>query len=432
MNASFPLAPACRTLRARRDVKPENLLCSRRDGFDRVKLADFGSAMLLPPEGCAAVDPVAQGTTLYSPPEVLLGKTYSYAADMWASGITTYVLISGNFPFGSTADALSSSASFEGDAWAGASRPREFISSLLLHEPTMRPTALQARRHPWLSVRPRVEPPHAPALPQQRLVPPPHRQHQQPPPPPLRLRQQQPPLLQHSAPPPPLAPPPLAPMLTPAVPPTLPTEVALVLVPPPALSLSPSDEAALPAAGGLGGNGCPPSSTSPSPPPPASSETASPRTPPTHASTSDVPHALGQHDSPIKRVRLQPNSLGQDAPLPNQLSHPSHRSPHGPAALPAGAAAAAAPTGAAAPPPPHRPPPPPATKRRCLRASGAFEPPPTLGGWRAPEWASAAAEEPIGVRCPRLLTGLLPSPLHVLDNHHHALLQPAGDGGRAT
>ena len=50
----------------RSDVKPENLLCSRRDGFDRVKLADFGSAMVLPPEGCAAVDPVAQGTTLYS------------------------------------------------------------------------------------------------------------------------------------------------------------------------------------------------------------------------------------------------------------------------------------------------------------------------------------------------------------------------------
>ena len=74
---------------ARRDIKPENLLCSRRDGVDRVKLADFGSAMLLPPDGCAAVDPVAQGTTLYSPPEVLLGKTYSYAADMWATGITT-------------------------------------------------------------------------------------------------------------------------------------------------------------------------------------------------------------------------------------------------------------------------------------------------------------------------------------------------------
>lgn len=71
------------------DVKPENLLCEHRDGVDVVKLADFGSAVQLPPHGTAAVDPVAQGTTLYSPPEVLQGHAFSCAADMWAAGITT-------------------------------------------------------------------------------------------------------------------------------------------------------------------------------------------------------------------------------------------------------------------------------------------------------------------------------------------------------
>ena len=45
------LARLSRLRPLRSDVKPENLLCSRRDGFDRVKLADFGSAMVLPPEG---------------------------------------------------------------------------------------------------------------------------------------------------------------------------------------------------------------------------------------------------------------------------------------------------------------------------------------------------------------------------------------------
>ena len=75
--------------RPRSDVKPENLLCARVGGVDVVKLADFGSAVHLPPTGLAAVDPVAQGTTLYSPPEVLHGQAFSTAADIWAAGITT-------------------------------------------------------------------------------------------------------------------------------------------------------------------------------------------------------------------------------------------------------------------------------------------------------------------------------------------------------
>ena len=72
-------------------MKPENLLCSRVDGHDVVKLADFGSAVQLPECGVAAVDPVAQGTTLYSPPEVLHGQAYTTGADLWAAGITTCV-----------------------------------------------------------------------------------------------------------------------------------------------------------------------------------------------------------------------------------------------------------------------------------------------------------------------------------------------------
>ena len=396
----------------RSDVKPENLLCSRRDGFDRVKLADFGSAMVLPPEGCAAVDPVAQGTTLYSPPEVLAGKTYSYAADMWASGITTYVLLSGNFPFGSTADAIGSSASFEGEAWVGASRAREFISSLLLHEPTRRPTALQARHHPWLLSRPRVHassqgttqewlsgvsaciqqgPTQGTTSLPAHLVPLPQHHHQQP---------SQPP----------------SPMFTPAVLPTLSTGVALGLPPPFPLVAAPSldFECAPPVAAGSASSATSTAATSISPSPPPT-DRVSPRTPPSH-----VPASL----SPLKRARP-----------------PTHRPPtHAPAREATHALCGAPSEGGGELPSLNGsqsllPPPPPAKKRHCLRSP-----------WRSPmvpeAWPCAielqmalvpfSDEQPPAARCPRLLAGVMPTPLHVLDNHAHALLPPAGESGRAA
>ena len=401
------LARLSRLRPLRSDVKPENLLCSRRDGFDRVKLADFGSAMVLPPEGCAAVDPVAQGTTLYSPPEVLAGKTYSYAADMWASGITTYVLLSGNFPFGSTADAIGSSASFEGEAWVGASRAREFISSLLLHEPTRRPTALQARHHPWLLSRPRVHaacegttqgwlsgvsactqdgPTQGTASLPAYLVPLPQHHHQ-----------------------PPAQPP--SPMFTPAVLPTLSTGVALGLPPPFPLVAAPSHdfECAPPVAAGSASSATSTAATSISPSPPPT-DRVSPRTPPSHVPTSE---------SPVKRGRPPTH-----APVREEAHAFCGAPSEGGGELPSLNGSQSL-----------LPPPPPAKKRRCLRSP-----------WRSPmvpeAWPCAlelktalepfSDEHPPAACCPRLLAGVLPSPLYVLDNHAHALLPPAGEGGRVA
>jgi serine/threonine protein kinase len=142
------------TLALRSDIKPENLLCSIVDGLEVVKLADFGSAVQLDHTGTASVDPVAQGTTLYSPPEVLNGLSYSCAADIWAAGITAYVLISGYFPFGCAADALSSHPSFDGEGWLPVSvRARDFILDLLQHDPAFRPSAQEALLLPWLRYR---------------------------------------------------------------------------------------------------------------------------------------------------------------------------------------------------------------------------------------------------------------------------------------
>lgn len=145
------------------DVKPDNLLCARVDGVDIIKLADFGSAVQMPPEGIATVDPIAQGTRSYSPPEVLQGQAFSYSADIWSAGVTTYALLSGCFPFHHVEDVLHSTARFDGATWRAISlHACGFIRSLLQHEPCRRPSANEALCHPWLARQLAIEVPQSP------------------------------------------------------------------------------------------------------------------------------------------------------------------------------------------------------------------------------------------------------------------------------
>ena len=82
-----------------------------------IKLADFGSASRLPLAAGALPSARHVGTTLYSPPEVLQAKAYGASADLWALGITCYVLVSGCFPFSSADKALRCRPSFDEACW---------------------------------------------------------------------------------------------------------------------------------------------------------------------------------------------------------------------------------------------------------------------------------------------------------------------------
>jgi len=84
-----------------RDIKPDNFLY----GIDKVvKLADFGLAAVLP-------RPViklrmlkclrgAAGTVPYMSPEMLTNRFYDARTDVWSYGVTVYVLLFGEFPYG--------------------------------------------------------------------------------------------------------------------------------------------------------------------------------------------------------------------------------------------------------------------------------------------------------------------------------------------
>ena len=79
---------------AHRDLKPENILLASRTDDTSLKLADWGFA------GNASA-PMATpcGTPMYAAPEVLSGRKYGPACDMWSLGVTLFILLCGCVSF---------------------------------------------------------------------------------------------------------------------------------------------------------------------------------------------------------------------------------------------------------------------------------------------------------------------------------------------
>lgn len=80
-----------------RDIKPDNFLYDSPDKMN-VVLADFGFAVYRKP-----TDPLLEdfpGTPQYAAPELMDGKPYTgYPVDIWALGVSLYLLVVGDYPF---------------------------------------------------------------------------------------------------------------------------------------------------------------------------------------------------------------------------------------------------------------------------------------------------------------------------------------------
>lgn len=152
------------------DLQPENILLMTNStsgtgnsrnieegsGGCMVKIADFGSAVDL-----NLHDPFGSryGSTKYTSPECLRAEeAYSTSADMWSVGAIAYFMLSGSSAFDdpskrkTLSKVLRAEYAFPPHLFANVSRQaKQFISSLIHVDPTVRLTVQEALEHPFLA-----------------------------------------------------------------------------------------------------------------------------------------------------------------------------------------------------------------------------------------------------------------------------------------
>ena len=81
-----------------RDLKPENLLYYHPGNDSKIMITDFGFSSAFQNSDSATMDTIC-GTPEYIAPEILKRQPYTNAVDMWAIGVITHILLSGEMPF---------------------------------------------------------------------------------------------------------------------------------------------------------------------------------------------------------------------------------------------------------------------------------------------------------------------------------------------
>ena len=126
-----------------RDMKPENVLLTD-DKEITIKLTDFGLA-------CPFQDgkklSEAQGSPLYSAPEIVTGQNYNEKVDIWGIGIIAHIVLCGSPPFnGSTNEEISLAIREETPQFNNIKKKLtyeavNFTTKCLNKDPAQRPTA---------------------------------------------------------------------------------------------------------------------------------------------------------------------------------------------------------------------------------------------------------------------------------------------------
>jgi len=140
-----------------RDLKLENFLFSTTEPESVLKMIDFGLSkhFSFDEEHSEAV-----GTPYTVAPEIIKGS-YNEKCDIWAVGVITFLLLSGDTPFGGIdgedllevrENILRASIAFEPtEVWDNVSDlAKDFVRTTLAKDATDRPNAKGAQRHKWI------------------------------------------------------------------------------------------------------------------------------------------------------------------------------------------------------------------------------------------------------------------------------------------
>ena len=145
-----------------RDVKPSNFLLLTPDEDSPIKAIDFGLAIFFEPSDLPISNLGLEGTPWFMAPELLNCKA-GPTIDVFAAGVMCYQLLTGTMPFNDWKNTknpalsqvwksiLADEPKVTGSVWADISdQAKDFVKSLLVKDPSKRPTAKEALQHPWL------------------------------------------------------------------------------------------------------------------------------------------------------------------------------------------------------------------------------------------------------------------------------------------
>ncbi len=129
-----------------RDLKPDNIIVES-DGTARI--VDFGIALLEGPQSDARLTGAGMilGTPQYIAPEVSMGHDYDHRVDLFALGVLTYEIFTGELPFrGSGVDAVLASISAPTPVMNVDPLIQAFTHKLMAKKPAARPSSARHAR----------------------------------------------------------------------------------------------------------------------------------------------------------------------------------------------------------------------------------------------------------------------------------------------